>query len=871
LRPGYRSGFNRVDRTALRRAVLEGDALVPLIRSHPSHARVLLVQAVIEREVRARADWFGGPSLEITDAPHWLAPLPERGPFLGFLNLAPDEGLTAILEVLEHATTCWQRPHEDYPADSGFDVLLEGEPVMLVGDAEVMHWHRGDSRVPSVLASALMALEAWLYRRLDAGEEIADTLGRLMHSRSLAAWGLLTEIAAYRPQLLRGQLAPLITAANLLRADSLYRHQRHDYLLMPTMSERVWEERIRSWYTMEHRSRSVLESVLTDVLSGVGLTEELRAAREHWQALDADGLKHLLAQTDPANYRSVALAGGATGFLYHPPEALRQEVEESGRNAAEADFWLGMPYRFREWIDARRTFTDAELDELWTQTHMRLADAASNQGAVASLLEEGIRSVADLECGLAALLLSCAPQWLELHPDRAARCRERLLAPFADPPPRNEFDYPGDPSAERWHDFAADAIPLLWKGAPADLELRAAVVRLATHDHWNTVSRIFARADQIPELGEGLRQLEVVGLQFARYLAWRQERDHRLRFAEHEFSDTPSPDDLPDIETPTREMLDAFVTGALTPEVWRLRTFVAETPQGLGAYRRRSVRSNALRIIDPQYLLAAFAHLLRLPHDSETIDRKRRLGFAADLAEFLATAMAPDDDEREVDGTPYPFERTAFALLARMTLDATVEEGRPIWEPILEAGAPAHYWVEDFLDELWRAALSPEAAPEMFSDLIKQMLAFAKDAQNWRSDHGSVELRLAIVGLGRWNVGPIQARHAWLVEELQPEWGEWVKPLLRGSWSARSAVYLFGEPGGARIHEQALEWLAERERFPSDAELDQALAEMLVKLHARHDALFRGPGPAAENARFILSRLAARGNALALEMTSRLG
>src|SRR4029079_13852127 len=110
--------------------------------------------AVVEPEVHTRLDWFGGISLQITDAPHWFAPLPERGPFLGFLTFAPEEGLAAILDLVEHATERWQRSLQDQAADAGFEVLIDGEPVELVGDFDVMHWHRGDSRVPSVLASA---------------------------------------------------------------------------------------------------------------------------------------------------------------------------------------------------------------------------------------------------------------------------------------------------------------------------------------------------------------------------------------------------------------------------------------------------------------------------------------------------------------------------------------------------------------------------------------------------------------------------------------------------------------------------------------------------------------------------------------------
>jgi len=282
---------------------------------------------------------------------------------------------------------------------------------------------------------------------------------------------------------------------------------------------------------------------------------------------------------------------------------------------------------------------------------MRLADPLTGSGAAASILDDGLRSPADLECGLAALLLTCAPEWLEQHPDRAAWCRERLLAPFVALPPRSEFDHASDVSTERWDFFAAEAIPILWKDAPEDADLRAAVVRLATHIHHNTVLRLFAGIDAGPELLDGLQQLEAVALQVARYRAWQREREHRRRYAEHGFGEALSPDDLPDVATPTQEIVEAFEMGTLTPEMPRLRDFLAETPDGLVPNRRRSPRSDALRLVDPEYLLAALGHLLRLPPDAQPIERQRRLLFGADLAEFLATAMAPDERKHDVEGT----------------------------------------------------------------------------------------------------------------------------------------------------------------------------------------------------------------------------
>ena len=47
-----------------------------------------------------------------------------------------------------------------------------------------MHWHRGNTFVPSVLASALMAVEAHLYRKLDEEEDVEPEVSRYVPSPS---------------------------------------------------------------------------------------------------------------------------------------------------------------------------------------------------------------------------------------------------------------------------------------------------------------------------------------------------------------------------------------------------------------------------------------------------------------------------------------------------------------------------------------------------------------------------------------------------------------------------------------------------------------------------------------------------------------
>jgi hypothetical protein len=428
-----RERFGRHDRDRLRAAILDGDALVPLIRSDPRRAAELLRAAVLDPLARSRRRLMDDEgSLHLTDAPRWLGPVPERGPFLPFLSVAPEIALALIIEIVEQATARWAERAEPEEREASFEVLIEGAPVELVGDAAVMHWHRGEGRAPAVLTTMLMALEAWLYRRLDSGEDVDATLARLLESRSVALWGLAAEIAAYRPELLRGPLTPLITGAELLIADRLYRTQPHGHQVIAALGDHAFGERIRSWNTMDHRRRALIDKLMQDVVSGEALVDELAAARSRWAERDPERLKHLLAQTDLTNLRPTQLGEDAVVWDYAPPEDLRDEVAESNEQVRATGLWLMGPYRFREAIDRGAQLDDAELDRLWAMVDGPLAEELPDDLAMG-----GARSRADMECGLAATLVFCGarptPGGAGVVPRAAARA---VRGPTADQPVR---------------------------------------------------------------------------------------------------------------------------------------------------------------------------------------------------------------------------------------------------------------------------------------------------------------------------------------------------------------------------------------------------------------------------------------------------
>ena len=108
----------------------------------------------------------------------FLSPSPARGPFLELLVHAPQIGLALVRTIVTHACT-FGRQAKTGKNDDAVVIEMESGPRRFpyIGS---YYWSRDANGYYSV-TSALMALEAWAHRRMDAGEGaenlIADILG----------------------------------------------------------------------------------------------------------------------------------------------------------------------------------------------------------------------------------------------------------------------------------------------------------------------------------------------------------------------------------------------------------------------------------------------------------------------------------------------------------------------------------------------------------------------------------------------------------------------------------------------------------------------------------------------------------------------
>ena len=110
----------------------------------------------------------------------FLPASPGQGPLFDLLENSPAEGLRLIRAIVEHSTQ-WRREQynearEPFPRLS---IPFPSGTKSFEGDWSVYHW--GRSIAPSVtVASALMALEAWGHRQIEAGRPFEDVLQEVL-------------------------------------------------------------------------------------------------------------------------------------------------------------------------------------------------------------------------------------------------------------------------------------------------------------------------------------------------------------------------------------------------------------------------------------------------------------------------------------------------------------------------------------------------------------------------------------------------------------------------------------------------------------------------------------------------------------------
>ena len=347
----------RVDE-AFRDAVLRSGAVVRLALHKPEAAQEVLLACCLEdpgQEDPLYSSFSHNDRAGTVDKVDWFPPLYLRGPWLPMLLQSPAEGLISVLRLVEVATEEWLRlcvppvgakGHEEAQQWTTVTLDLDGKPRAFRGGPEVFGWYRGYGHAGNVVPSALMALEQWLYRRVEAKESIDEAVGQILRTgSSVALLGVLAALARKQPELLRGCLRPLMTSWLLLSWDDQLTIQATmpdiDPFNLKALNGWIDDEAER-WGKLPHRSVRLQWLIAMGLALGdQALIEQCGRSRTRWQEeIDAgtccapDEAERLMALLDPVNLSAQSLGDGR----------MQVEVTAGARERAHA----GRPVAFHE-------------------------------------------------------------------------------------------------------------------------------------------------------------------------------------------------------------------------------------------------------------------------------------------------------------------------------------------------------------------------------------------------------------------------------------------------------------------------------------------------------------------------------------------
>ncbi|TAJ91164.1 MAG: hypothetical protein EPO41_16215 [Reyranella sp.] len=883
----WQDGPQRHVLSQFRNACLAGDPFARLARANPEAALEVLLAVCIEEA--SDEDDFGSSSLPGCGLSYWPEGEPPayfRGPFLSFLNEAPQEALSFVIRLTNFAThrytrdKCWM------------DVTVAGESRRWFGNSNVYRWHHdGPVHSASQVVSALMALEFWLYAKIHQQQSIAHWLTRIINeSESLAFAGILMNVGKLAPHLFANVLRPLFSVwyfwswdfqlATLKSTDSTgplgyWGHQSRQLFDMAAAFSRL-----------PHRSESLLypEGPIARSMLGrpeyASLFEDVRSKWEaHLSEDDSkESLRLLIERLRPENYLFEAQGAELVPVSFSWPAEIASKNEASLQRLMEEQNRRLLPFQCRKLLHASGDLTREQTESIWTllkslEPHLT-ESLTDRKGPYWEAIDAVISGI--------ALLIAKSWPWLQDDPTRIAWCRARLEETLNFQTDRFSSEVAiGD---QRWDSFAAECGVMLLVTDPSDSLARKLVAAAITAFRYATTGLVMTRiADARANLGTlfphsiALAARWSAVRQMARYQTVEEAVASRRKLIE-QFEAGQLSDAIPELQSlniELRKTLDEHYEKQY-PE----RRVVREPEEHEeGSGQRRKLRPERLAL-DEHVIMAAFGWL----NLAEATPAENK-AWVAILKELLALVLnrlpvIRADSRDRLEGTPSEFDNWTLQMVARSIPSRPDEESRrELWKPIVAHGAFAHRWVEYFFWNWFTTGYAATGSANTFVGIWRPMIDFAISQESWSpSKVAYFDLDAVVVQLlaldARWTRQLTNEEHAAIFRQLEEVYEKAI-----GYWGATPRIVSHFAafvvlPGPSELLLPAINWLLPKvERFADydwKHDVEDSLIEFLSACWAQRRDELAADQKNREAFLKLLAKVTARGSPAAIALSRRI-
>jgi GNAT superfamily N-acetyltransferase len=281
---------------------------------------------------------------------------PSQGPFLLLLIHAPEHGLKLIRRLIDHAIL-FRTGGRDFGANAITITSPDGSGTIFPW-VQSYNWSRDVGSGPTIATCALMALEAWGHRRIEAREPVDKVLADVIGTANRPAAYLLVAVDLLLSHWPKSRVAaiPFLACPELLCLDQ--QRTIHDGLEIPDIFglKAVLKEPIGAASLASLKSRPSRRLMLEQFLGSYALDESVknreeladllsRAAARLGPPEDKSNLSdpqfmavHALNLIDPKNWHKKTVQtqeGPAEGWEYVAPERESRHLQPLQEAARE--------------------------------------------------------------------------------------------------------------------------------------------------------------------------------------------------------------------------------------------------------------------------------------------------------------------------------------------------------------------------------------------------------------------------------------------------------------------------------------------------------------------------------------------------------
>ncbi len=810
------------------------DVLMPMMFLRPEIAKEVILALLIQEPGKRPINWREDPfykDYELIDqhGPRWFPPFYNNGPFQLFLLINQKNGLDLILHLVNFATERWKDAWKDKPDEipSVTIPFIDGEKQWF-GDRWMYFTYRDSTLFPDLIVSAMMALEQWFYTSLDNNESVSDAIDMIIRStQSLAFAGLLIGIGKKHPELFKGPLKPFLTVPEFYRWEMIHQADGEGHQMIGWNTLRHTENQIKQaqeWQNMPHRKLELSTVSHSLFLYDDEIRKFINKVRKQWDIQYQDSspddpmynrLAKLLREFDANNWKQDNHPKLGTVWQFCPPKDFLEQRENALQEIDDRQLLLMFPFQCHDRLRKNQLLEPDQLNDFWdTLQHIsqftderlqKLCQLPKDKefGILDNPdINKGIIKAQDSLCAGSAVLILLHREWLREHPDKEEWCIQKLAETILSPPAPRPFDNEVVMNDMCWDGFCAHALPVLWAEEPTSGILRELIARLAIGYHYNTVRiLIFQTAKYRQHLGDDFLRLQHLILRWA-WARWELNTNLNRKESYRK-----------KVTKKIEKIFQAFINGSLSTEIpqWDKLALINTKPNNYKhnhqhiAYYRKSPE------LDIGLIRHAFDGLPPI-NEARNLDEKQQwITFWKEALHCVLRMLNYEADEDiEIDGMPYEFDRWVFQKIVKVILQLNSQQDqKTFWEPILNMGSCAHHWIDNFLLHWFGYLLEPDTDEDMFIQAWQDMLDFAFSSPKWdyskvNRTHYLDELWCRLMGLDGTFPNLWDENKTTLVTQMRDYYKQWAPLNLLQSHISRNFIYFLQKPAAREIRMDGL-------------------------------------------------------------------